>query len=58
MPEPAGMTLATAIAAVRTLVEAIPVVGFGATAITLANGDGPKTTAAITEIASIAFGLG
>jgi arginase len=57
MPEPAGMTLATAIAAVRTLVEAIPVVGFGATAITLANGDGPKTTAAITEIASIAFGL-
>jgi hypothetical protein len=51
------MTLATAIAAVRTLVEAIPVVGFGATAITLANGDGPKTTAAITEIASIAFGL-
>ena len=58
MPEPGGMSLETAAAAVRTLAEAIPVVGFGATAITLANGDGLKTSAAIADLAATAFGLG
>ena len=32
-----------------------PVVGFGATAVTLANGDGPKTVDAIAQLAEAAF---
>ncbi len=56
MPEPDGLSLATALAAVRTLAAAMPVVGFGATAITLANGDVPATIAAVAEMAEAAFG--
>ena len=55
MPEPDGMTLETALAVVRVLANAIPVVGFGATAVTLANGDGPKTVDAIAQLAEAAF---
>jgi len=55
MPEPDGLSLPTALAAVRMLAKAIPVVGFGATAVTLANGDGPKTLDAITLLAEAAF---
>ena len=49
MPEPDGLALETAVAAIRILAAAMPVVGFGATAVTLANGDGPKTVDAIAR---------
>jgi arginase len=55
MPEAGGLSLLTALAAVRTLAGAIPVAGFGVTAVTLANGDGPKTLDAIARIAEAAF---
>ena len=58
MPETGGLSLPTALAAVRTLAAAIPVVGFGATAVTLANGDGPKTVDAIAQLAEAAFAAG
>ena len=57
MPETGGLSLPTALAAVRTLASAIPVVGFGATAVTLANGDGPKTVDAIAQLAEAAFAI-
>jgi arginase len=55
MPEPGGLSLETALEAVATLAGAIPVVGFGATAVTIANGDGPKTVDAIARLAEAAF---
>ena len=55
MPEPDGLALETAIAVVRILASAMPVVGFGATAITLANGDGPKTVDGVARLAEAAF---
>jgi len=55
MPEPGGLSLETALDAVRILATAIPVVGFGATAVTLANGDGPKTVDAIAALAEAAL---
>ena len=58
MPETGGMSLPSALAAVRTLASAIPVAGFGATAVTLANGDGPKTVDAIAQLAEAAFAAG
>ena len=58
MPEPDGLALETAVTTIRVLAAAIPVVGFGATAITLANGDGPKTTAAAASLAEAAFSAG
>jgi arginase len=58
MPEPGGLSLDTAISAVGTLAAAIPVVGFGATAVTIANGDGPKTVDAIARLAEAAFVAG
>jgi hypothetical protein len=58
MPEPDGLALETAEAAVPVLAAAMPVVGFGATAITLANGDGPKTVETIASLAEAAFASG
>jgi arginase len=55
MPESAGLALETAIATIRILAAAIPVVGFGATAITLANGDGPKTIDGVARHAEAVF---
>ena len=55
MPEPDGLSLDTALAAVRTLAAAMPVVGFGATAVTLANGDVAATVAAIAALAEAAL---
>jgi arginase len=55
MPEPDGLALETAVAAIRVLAEAMPVVGFGPTGVTLANGDGPKTAAAAATLAEAAF---
>ena len=57
MPEPDGLSLATAVAAVRTLAAAMPVVGFGATGITLANGDVDATIDAVATLAEAALGL-
>ena len=54
-PEPDGLALETAVAAIRVLAEAMPVVGFGPTGVTLANGDGPKTAAAAARLAEAAF---
>jgi arginase len=55
MPEPDGLALETAIAAIRVLAAAMPVVGFGPTGVTLANGDGPMTAAAAARLADAAF---
>ncbi len=55
MPEPDGLALETAVAAIRVLAEAMPVVGFGPSGVTLANGDGPKTAAAAAVLAEAAF---
>jgi arginase len=54
-PEPDGLALETAEAAIRVLAAAMPVVGFGPTGVTLANGDGPKTAAAAARLAEAAF---
>jgi arginase len=58
MPETGGLSLPSALAAVRTLASAMPVAGFGATAVTIANGDGPKTVDAIAQLAEAAFAAG
>ena len=55
-PEPLGLSLDTTIATIRTLAGAIPVVGFGPTGITLANGDAEKTVDAVARLAEAAFG--
>lgn len=55
MPEPAGLSLDTAIATVRVLAGAMPVVGFGPTGITLANGDAERTVEALAHLAEAAF---
>ena len=54
-PEPEGLTLDTAVAAIRILAAAIPVAGFGPTGITLANGDAEKTADAVAILAEAAF---
>jgi arginase len=56
MPEPDGVSLDTALAAVQVLAAAIPVVGYGATAMNFGRGDGPKTVAAAARLAIAAFG--
>jgi arginase len=56
MPEPEGISLETALAAVRVLAAAMPVVGYGATAMNFIRGDGPKTVAAAAQLAIAAFG--
>ena len=58
MPEPDGLALETALAVVRILAAAMPVAGFGVTAVTLANGDGPKTVDAAARLAEAAFAAG
>lgn len=55
MPEPGGLSLETALATIGTLAAAIPVVGFGPTGITLANGDAARTVDAIAALAEAAF---
>ena len=56
MPEPDGLALETAVAVIRILAAAMPVVGFGPTGVTLANGDGAKTVDAAARLAEAAFG--
>jgi len=55
MPEPDGLALETAVTSIRVLAAAMPVVGFGPTGVTLANGDGPKIAAAAAVLAEAAF---
>jgi arginase len=55
MPEPGGLGLDTAVVTVRRLATAMPVVGFGATAITLANGDASATADAVARLAEAAL---
>ena len=56
MPETGGMRLGTAIAAVRVLAAAIPVVGYGATAMNFDRGDGERTVEAAARLAEAALG--
>jgi arginase len=56
MPEPGGLSLDTALDAVRTLAMAIPVVGYGATTMNFGGGDGAKTVEAAARLASAALG--
>ena len=56
-PEPNGLSLETAAAAVRTIAAAGPVAGFGATAILVGKGGDPERTAdAATLLAEAALG--
>jgi arginase len=55
MPEPGGMAIETAVATVERLAAAIPIVGFGATAISLANGDADATADAVASLAEAAL---
>jgi arginase len=56
MPEPDGLSLATAMRTIRTLAGAMTVVGFGPTGITLANGDATRTVDAVAVLAEAALG--
>jgi arginase len=57
MPEPGGMSLETAIAAIRAIAAAGPVVGFGATAILIGRGGDPERTVdAVARLAEAALG--
>jgi arginase len=54
-PEANGLALETAIDAIAILRGAMPIVGFGPTGITLANGDPERTADAVAELAGAAF---
>lgn len=56
MPEPHGLSLETAVAAVGVLANAAPVFGYGATTISLQNGDSARTVDAAASLAIAAFG--
>ena len=56
MPEPNGLALETALAAVRTVAAAGPVAGFGATAVLIGRGgDADRTVDAIARLAEAAL---
>lgn len=57
MPEPAGVPLDVAAQAVRILAAAIPVVGYGATAMNLRDGDVARTVDAAVHLAAAALGV-
>jgi arginase len=56
MPEVAGVPIGTAVEAVEVLAAAMPVVGYGATAMNFDRGDGERTVDAATRLAEAAFG--
>jgi arginase len=56
MPEPDGLSLETAAAAIGVLANAAPVLGYGATTISLSNGDAARTVDAAAFLAIAAFG--
>jgi len=49
------MSLETAIEAIQTLARAAPVLGYGATSISLGNGDASRTVDAAAALAVAAF---
>jgi len=56
MPEPDGLALDDAIRVIRLLASAMPVVGFGATAVNLGvGGNGPGTAEAVAQLVEAAF---
>ena len=55
-PEPEGLSLETALETIRGLAAAIPVVGFGPSGITLANGDAEQTVDSVARLAEAALG--
>jgi arginase len=58
-PEPAGISLETAVAATRSIAASGPVVGFGATAVLIGRGGNPqRTLAAVASLAEAALGAG
>ncbi|MFL5681329.1 MAG: arginase family protein [Chloroflexota bacterium] len=58
MPERDGLSLETAIAAVRTLASAAPIAGFGATAVNLERGgDAERTADAVAALAEAALAV-
>ena len=56
LPEPGGLSLEAACAAVRALADIGPVLGIGFTTISLGNGDAVRTTDAVASLAIAAFG--
>lgn len=57
MPEPGGLSLQTAVEAVRTIAGASPIAGFGATAVLIGRGGDPERTAdAVATLAEAALG--
>jgi arginase len=57
MPEPDGLSLDTALEAIRALASSIPVAGFGATAVNLERGgDAERTADAVAALAEAALG--
>jgi arginase len=57
MPEPHGMSLDTAVAAVRVLAASAPIVGFGPTAVLIGRGGDPDRTAdAVATLTEAALG--
>ncbi len=56
LPEPGGLSLETATAAVRALAGIGPVLGIGFTTISLGNGDSDRTTDAVASLAIAALG--
>ena len=55
MPEPGGLALETARTAIDVLGRAIPVLAFGATGITVGNGDAKRTADAVAVLAEAAL---
>lgn len=56
MPEPGGLSLETAVGAVRTIAAASPIAGFGATAVLIGKGgDSERTADAIAVLAEAAL---
>ena len=55
LPEPGGLSIETAVRAVRALAVVGPVIGFGASTISLGNGDTARTVDATASLAAAAF---
>lgn len=56
LPEPDGMSLQTAIAAIGVLADAAPILGYGASTISLGNGDAERTVEAAAALVVTALG--
>jgi arginase family enzyme len=55
MPEPGGLLPDVALDAVRTIATAGPILGYGASAISLGNGDAGRTVAIAADLAAVAL---